>query len=88
MEIVAIDSSSVTFQWSPPETLNGVITQYFIQLNGSNITLNGSVLMHAIERLSPDTVYFIQLRAHTGAGAGPSSNRTVITCKLYIIQYL
>ena len=38
--------------------------------------------MYTIEGLSPDTVYVLQLRAHTGAGAGPPSSRTVITSKL------
>ena len=38
--------------------------------------------MGTIEGLLPDTVYVLQLRAHTGAGAGPSSNVTFLTCKL------
>ena len=37
--------------------------------------------MYTIEELSPDTVYILQLRAHTGAGAGPPSNLTIVTCK-------
>ena len=87
MEVVAINSSSVTLQWSPPETLNGVITQYSMQLNEAVTTLNGGVLIHTIGRLSPDTVYFMQLRAHTGAGAGPPNNKTVVTCKLQLYIY-
>ena len=81
LEIVFVNSSSVTLQWSPPETPNGVITQYSTQLNGTNIAnLSSSVLMYTIGGLSPDTVYVLQLRAHTGAGEGSSSNMTVITC--------
>ena len=69
----------------PPEVPNGVITQYSIQLNGTNISsLSNNELMYTIEGLSPDTVYVLQLRAHTGAGAGPSSIITVVTCKLLI----
>ena len=40
--------------------------------------------MYTIGGLSPDTVYALQLRAHTGVGAGPPSNMTVMTCKLWI----
>ena len=88
MEIIAINSSSVTLQWNPPEILNGVLTQYSIQLNGSNNSnSSSSELMYTIGGLSPDTVYVLQLRAHTGAGAGPLNNLTVVTCKLYI-RYL
>ena len=38
--------------------------------------------MDTIKGLSPDTVYVLQLRAHTGAGAGPFSRLTFLTCKL------
>ena len=85
LTLVSADSSSVTLQWSPPETPNGVIMQYFIQLNGTNIVnLRSNVLMYTIKGLSPDTVYVLQLRAHTRAGAGPSSSMTVMTRKLHI----
>ena len=73
----------MTLQWGPPETLNGVITHYSLQRNGITIgNFSSSVLMYTIEGLSPDTVYVLQLRAHTGAGAGPPNSRTVITSKL------
>ena len=72
----------MTLQWRPTETLNGVITQYSIQLDETNIgNFNSSVLMYTVEGLSPDTVYVLQLRAHTGAGAGPPSSKTVMTSK-------
>ena len=68
-------------QWGPPETPNGVITQYSIQRNGISVgNPSNNELMYTIGGLSPDTVYVLQLRAHTGAGAGSSSNRTIITC--------
>ena len=66
----------------PPEILNGVITQYSIQHNGTNITdFGNNTLMDTIGGLSPDTVYDVQLRAHTGAGAGPSTSLGFLTCK-------
>ena len=73
----------MTLQWKPPETPNGVITQYSIQRNGTNIVnISSSVLMDTIEGLSPDTVYVLQLRAHTVVGMGPSTSETVLTRKL------
>ena len=83
MEIVSVNSSSVTLQWSPPEILNGTIRQYSIQTSTIGILIiSNNMLMGTVEGLSPDTVYVLQLRAHTGVGAGPPSNITVITCKL------
>ena len=89
LEIVSVNSTSVTLQWRPPEAPNGIITHYSIQLDGSDIgNFSSSVLMYTIERLSPDTVYVLQLRAHTGAGAGQSSIVTFITCKLCYQTYI
>ena len=88
--VFSVTSSSITLQWESPETPNGVITQYSIQHNGTTkITdFGNSVLMDTIEGLSPDTVYVLQLRAHTGAGAGPPSNLTVVTCKLFMLYIM
>ena len=73
----------MTLQWRPPETPNGVITQYSLERNGTIIgSFSSNELMYTIEELSPDTVYVLQLRAYTGTGAGPPSNRTVVTSKL------
>ena len=71
----------------PPESPNGVITQYSIQFYGINITNFGNnILTDTIERLSPDTVYDLQLKAHTRAGAGLPSSLTFLTCKLLNIM--
>ena len=87
--MVAVASSNVTIRWSPPNTPNGVISQYSIQCNETNITgLDRYVLMYTIKGLSPDTVYILQLRAHTSAGAGPPSNLTIVTCKLFMLLYI
>ena len=89
MEIVAVASSNATIRWSPPEILNGVITQYSILYNGSNIAdLGSSALIYTIEELSPDTVYILQMRAHTSVGAGPPSNLTIVTCKLFMLLHV
>ena len=83
MEIISVNSSSVTLQWRPPVTPNGVITHYSILYNGSDITNFGNnMLMGTIGGLSPDTVYVLQLRAHTVVGSGIPTSETVLTCKL------
>ena len=83
LEMVSVNSSSVNLQWTTPDPPNGVITQYSIQLNGTDIDdLNSSVRMYTIGGLSPDTVYVLQLSAHTIVGKGPPNNKTIITCKL------
>ena len=89
LEIVSFNSSSVTIQWRPPESPNGVVTHYSIQINENDIVnISSSVLMYTTGGLLPDTVYVLQLRAHTGAGPGPSSNRTFVTSKVLNIMYI
>ena len=84
LEMISVNSSSVTLQWSPPDLSNGVITQYSIQLNGTNATeLSSNETMYTIGELSLDTVYVLQLSAHTSVGEGPPSSITIITCKLF-----
>ena len=89
--MVSVTSSSITLQWMPPEPPNGIITQYSIQFDTTNISNFGSnmlnILMDTIEGLSPDTVYVLQLRAHNSVGAGPLSIITVITCRLLNTMY-
>ena len=81
--MVSVNSNSVTLQWKAPDPPNGVIMQYSIQLNETDFTnLSSNVLMYTIGELSPDTVYVLQLSAHTSVGGGPSSSVTIITCKL------
>ena len=87
MEIVSVNSSSVTLQWMPPQSPNGVITHYSIQLNGTDYgNFSSNELMYTVEGLSPDTVYVLQLRAHTVVGAGPSTIESVLTRKLLHIM--
>ena len=86
LEVVSVMTSSLTLKWMPPETANGVITQYSIQYgetiinNFGNNTLN--TMIGTVEGLSPDTEYILQLRAYTSVGAGPPGSLTVLTCKL------
>ena len=71
----------------PPNVPNGIITYYSIERSGTNIgNFSSNELMYTIEGLSPDTVYTLQLRAHTGAGPGLPSNVTFVTCKLNVLH--
>jgi len=89
MKIVSINSSSVTLQWMPPDTPNGIITQYSLQSSDmtSIANLSSDVLMFTVGGLSPDTMYGLQLRAHTSVGEGPPTSVTVITSKFYKMYY-
>ena len=83
LEMISVTATSVTLQWMPPKTPNGVITQYSIQFGDSVIYDFGKSVSHqlmgTVEGLSPDTEYVLQLRAHTGVGAGSHANLTVKT---------
>ena len=85
MEVVSITTSSVTLKWMPPETTNGVITQYSIQYVETIIHNfgNNTLMIGTVEGLSPDTEYVLQLRAYTRVGVGPPGSLTVQTCKLF-----
>ena len=91
MKVASVTSSTVTLQWEPPETPNGLITKYSIQYDGSVVDSFGSEtldrLMGTVEGLSPDTEYVLQLRAHTRVGPGLPASLTVKTSKLFILQY-
>ena len=74
----------MTLQWRPPVTPNGNIAQYSIQFDATVITNFGNnMLMGTVEGLSPETLYVLQLRAHTSVGEGSPISVTVITCKLF-----
>ena len=83
LQAVYINSNSVTLQWMQPENPNGGITQYSIQFGDTIVNDFGSnALMDTIQGLSPDTVYMLQLRAHTIVGEGPPANIIVTTGNL------
>ena len=73
----------MTLQWSPPDILNGTIIQYSLQYNTTPVeNVTGDVLMYTVGGLSAETIYSLQVIAHTGAGAGPPSIITATTRKL------
>ena len=86
LEVVSVTANYVTLQWMPPQTTNGVIVQYSIQHGETVINNFGTnslnTMTGTIERLSPDTEYVLQLRAHTRVGPGPPGKMTIKTRKL------
>ena len=84
-QVVSINSSSVTLQWRPPATPNGIITQYSVQFDTTVINFSSNMLLVTVDGLSPETLYLLRLRARTSVGEGPPSSVTVITCKLFIM---
>ena len=84
----SVTSTTVTLQWMPPETPNGVITHYSVQYGGTVIDNFGSEtlnrLMGTIEGLSPNTQYVLHLTAHTRVGPGPPTSLSVKTGMLLI----
>ena len=86
--VASVTSTTMTLQWMPPETCNGLITKYSIQYNESVVdNFNVNEMEGTIEGLSPDTEYVLQLTAHTRVGPGPPISLTVKTSKLLILQY-
>ena len=87
----SVTSTTVTLQWMPPNTPNGVITHYSVQYGGTVIDNFGSKTLNkltgTIERLSSDTRYVLQLTAHTRVGPGPPASLSVKTGMLLILQY-
>ena len=79
---MSVTTNSVTLQWKPPHTTNGVITHYSVQYGETVIDKFGNDKLEGnIKGLSPDTEYVLQLRAHTRVGAGPPGCLTVRTSK-------
>ncbi|XP_038048234.1 angiopoietin-1 receptor-like [Patiria miniata] len=76
------DDVSITITWSPPNSPNGIITNYDItywkSVDAGTQTLRNNVgvspLVYHVDGLEMSTMYYIQVRAKTSAGAGPWSD--------------
>ena len=86
-----VTSTTVTLQWMSPQTSNGVITHYSVQYDGGVIDKFSSEtldrLTNTVKGLSPNTLYVLQLTAHTRVGPGPPTSLSVKTGMLLILQY-
>ena len=79
--IVSITNTTVSLSWMPPDTTNGIITQYQLQYRRSDsitniISLNitNDTLTYTVTGLSSNTEYVFTVRAFTVVGHGNASN--------------
>ena len=79
--IVSITNTTVSLSWMPPDTPNGIITQYQLQYRRSdsstNITslnISNANLTYTVTGLSSNTEYLFIVRAFTVVGHGNASN--------------
>ena len=71
---VEVTVSTISLQWDPPSSPNGVITHYVVTYNGMTVnTINVSTMLTLIE-LEPFTTYTISVAASNGAGVGNASD--------------
>ena len=73
----------------PPETPNGVITHYSVEYGGTVIDKFGSETLNrltgTVKGLSPNTLYVLQLTAHTRVGPGLPVSLSIKTGMLMIL---
>ena len=92
--IVNVTVSTVTLSWMPPDSPNGIITQYQLQyrmVGGTYTTLQlpNTDLTRTVTGLTSGTEYEFRVRARTSVGYGSFSNVVnVITGKLHMYMYL
>ena len=79
--IVSITNTTVSLSWMPPDTPNGIITQYQLQYRRSDNTTNTTSLniandnlTYTVTGLSSNTEYVFTVRAFTVVGHGITSN--------------
>ena len=89
---MSVTTNTVTLQWKPPHTTNGVITHYSVQYGETVIDNFGKYMLNAwmgtIEGLPPETEYVLELKAYTKVGAGPPADVTVTTRRLLKVIYM
>ena len=79
----AINSTSLTLSWGPPDEPDGVITEYKLQCSERgemfNWTVMGSQTTTTLSGLLPYTNYTCSITAHTSVGGGPAATTSVVT---------
>ena len=79
--VVNVTDTTVSLSWMPPDTPNGIITQYQLQYwrsdSSTNITLlniTNDTLTYTVTGLSSNTEYVFTVKAFTVVGHGDTSN--------------
>ena len=79
--IVSITNTTVSLSWMPPNTTNGINTQYQLQYRRSDSSTNitslnvtSDTLIYTVTGLSSNTEYVFTVRAFTVVGHGNASN--------------
>ena len=88
--MVSITNTTVSLSWMPPDTPNGIITQYQLQYRRSDSSTNitslnvtNDTLTYTVTGLSSNTEYLFTVRAFTVVGHRNASNEvTDYTSKL------
>ena len=88
--VVNVTNATVTLSWTPPDTPNGIITQYQIQFRRrdsssdfASLNVTNDTLTYTITELTSDTEYVFRVIAFTVVGHGsPSNEVTTLTSKL------
>ena len=74
---------AITISWDVPSMPNGIITAYEIHYTNGSGTYNTTNTQYTIEGLLPNTLYTIEVRAYTSAGAGEwSEYGRIYTCHM------
>ena len=81
-QLVALSSSSISITWSSPQTPNGVLVSYEVNVISPvsiNITHEPNILSTTVSSLEPYVEYTIRIQACTIVGCVVSSSDTVRT---------
>lgn len=73
--------SSLILSWNPPTTPNGVIREYILTVDGTQVYRN-SPSMYTVLGLQPFTSYTLQLAACTSAGCTLGNLQTAMTAEV------
>ncbi|KAI6661003.1 Phosphatidylinositol phosphatase PTPRQ-like isoform X5 [Oopsacas minuta] len=80
--ILTVDSATqISISWSAPsiESQNGIIDNYVILIDSTELTVSASSTFYTITGLNPYTEYTLQIAAATSVGTGPYSTSSTTT---------
>ena len=75
----ALSSTMISIEWDEPESPNGIITSYMVNIEPVSIQITTVELSVNISNLLPFTVYTVSISACTAVGCTPMESETVRT---------